>query len=77
MYQMFMDPVSMPPNFQPGKTKVSDMNFSAKNLLFFYFATAKQEFKEIIELVGMTSKPLHVKRLRKAIDEYKKGLLSL
>jgi hypothetical protein len=31
----------------------------------------EDEFKEIIELVGMASKPLHVKRLRKAIDEYK------
>ncbi len=29
------------------------------------------EFKEITELVGMSAKPLHVKRLRKAIDEYK------
>ena len=31
----------------------------------------EKEFKEIVELVGMASKPLHVKRLRKAIDEYK------
>jgi hypothetical protein len=30
-----------------------------------------EEFKEICDLVGMSSKPLHVKRLRKAIDEYK------
>ena len=29
------------------------------------------EFKEIVDLVGMSSKPLHVKRLRKAIDEHK------
>lgn len=29
------------------------------------------EFKEICELVGMSTKPLHVKRLRKAIDDYK------
>jgi len=29
------------------------------------------EFKEIVELVGMASKPLHVKRLRKALDEHK------
>lgn len=29
------------------------------------------EFKEICDLVGMSSKPLHVKRLKKAIDEYK------
>ena len=46
-----MDPESMPPNFKPAKTKVSDMNFSAKNLLFFYLATAKQEFKEIKNLL--------------------------
>ena len=32
------------------------------------------EFKEIVDLVGMSSKPLHVKRLRKAIDEYKKEM---
>ena len=32
------------------------------------------EFKEIVDLVGMTSKPLHVKRLRKAIDEYKNSI---
>ncbi len=32
------------------------------------------EFKEITELVGMSGKPLHVKRLRKAIDEYKNSL---
>jgi hypothetical protein len=32
------------------------------------------EFKEITELVGMSAKPLHVKRLRKAIDEYKNSL---
>jgi hypothetical protein len=31
------------------------------------------EFKEIVELVGMASKPLHVKRLRKALDEHKSG----
>jgi hypothetical protein len=31
----------------------------------------EEEFKEICELVGMESKPLHVKRLRKALDEYK------
>jgi transposase len=31
----------------------------------------EEEFKEICDLVGMSSKPLHVKRLRKAIDELK------
>ena len=31
----------------------------------------ESEFKEICELVGMATKPLHVKRLRKALDEYK------
>ena len=31
----------------------------------------ESEFKEICQLVGMASKPLHVKRLRKALDEYK------
>lgn len=29
------------------------------------------EFKEICDLVGMSSKPLHVKRLKKSIDELK------
>jgi hypothetical protein len=32
------------------------------------------EFKEICDLVGMSSKPLHVKRLRKAIDDFKNTL---
>ena len=36
----------------------------------------ENEFKEIVDLVGMTSKPLHVRRLRKAIDEYKNARLS-
>jgi hypothetical protein len=31
------------------------------------------EFKEIVDLVGMSSKPLHVKRLRKVIDERKEA----
>ena len=31
----------------------------------------EEEFKEIVDLVGMSSKPLHVKRLRKAIDEHR------
>jgi hypothetical protein len=31
----------------------------------------EEEFKEIMDLVGMSSKPLHVKRLKKALDEYK------
>ena len=31
----------------------------------------EQEFKEICDLVGMSSKPLHVRRLRKALDEHK------
>ena len=30
-----------------------------------------EEFKEIVDLVGMSSKPLHIRRLKKAIDEYK------
>jgi len=32
------------------------------------------EFREITELVGMSAKPLHVKRFRKAIDEYKNSV---
>ncbi|CAF1009054.1 unnamed protein product, partial [Brachionus calyciflorus] len=31
----------------------------------------ENEFKEICDLVGMSSKPLHVKRLKKALDELK------
>ena len=31
------------------------------------------EFKEIVDLVGMSSKPLHVKRLRKVIDEHREA----
>ncbi|RNA32831.1 NGFI-A-binding 2 isoform X1 [Brachionus plicatilis] len=31
------------------------------------------EFKEICDLVGMSSKPLHVKRLKKTLDELKKS----
>lgn len=34
------------------------------------------ELKEIVDLVGMSAKPLHVKRLRKAIDEYKGSKLN-
>lgn len=30
-----------------------------------------EEFKEIMDLVGMSTKPLHIKRLKKVIDEYK------
>ena len=30
------------------------------------------DFQEIISLVGMRSKPLHVKRFRKALDDYRK-----
>ena len=35
------------------------------------------EFKEICDLVGMSSKPLHVRRLRKAIHEYKADVLKI
>ncbi len=34
------------------------------------------EFKEIVDLVGMSAKPLHVKRFRKAIDEYRNSKLN-
>ncbi len=34
------------------------------------------EFKEIVDLVGMSAKPLHVKRFRKAIDEYRNPKLN-
>jgi hypothetical protein len=35
---------------------------------------SEDEFKEIVDLVGMSSKPLHVKRLRKVLDEHKKEI---
>jgi hypothetical protein len=31
----------------------------------------ESEFKEICDLVGMSAKPLHVKRFRKALDDFK------